>query len=326
MKTMPQSSTAPRRSKPFVRIFLCQAACLCLVVLPAARGEIESVLTSYRDSENGRVLVACHRAGYLSADGKHLPENSVPAIRNSINAGAEILEIDLAMTSDGHLVLLHDKTLDRTTTGKGPVSALTLAQVKELHLRDPDGGITQERVPTFRETMELVKGKAMVNLDKLNVTDTPKMDLAMKVLRETGTVNHAIFKGSTSPEKVRKALARFPEKPDFMPVIANTSAEKVISILDELKPEAVEIVFKDSGTPMLSPEVLAAAKRHGTRIWINSLWASLNGGHDDASAIAGDPSGSWGWIVGRGADIIQTDYGQPLLDFLKTEGKRDTIR
>jgi glycerophosphoryl diester phosphodiesterase len=73
---------------------------------------------------------------------------------------------------------------------------------------------------------------------------------------------------------------------------------------------------------MLSPEVLATAKRHGTRIWINSLWASLNAGHEDAKALAGDIEGSWGWILDHGATIIQTDHRAPLAKYLEAEGKR----
>lgn len=295
---------------------------LGLCATDRVRADIASILDSYRDSESSRVLIACHRAGYLSDQGKHLPENSVPAILDSIRAGAEILEIDLALTSDGELVLMHDTKLDRTTTGKGLVSKHSLTEIKALKLRDPEGKVTEERVPTFRETMELVKGKAMVNLDKLNATDRKKMDAAMKVLRDTGTIDHAIFKGSAAPQAVAKALGRYPEKLDYMPVVANVSASEVIATLDALKPEAIEIVFKDENSGMLSPEVLATAKRHGTRIWINSLWASLNAGHEDAKALAGDPGGSWGWILGQGASIIQTDHRDPLAKYLETEGKR----
>ncbi|HEY1121563.1 MAG TPA: glycerophosphodiester phosphodiesterase family protein [Haloferula sp.] len=287
--------------------------------------DIAPVLESYRNSEDGRVLIACHRAGYLSKDGAHLPENSLLAIRESISDGVEILEIDLMLTSDGELVLMHDDKLDRTTTGKGKVAEHTLAEIKELHLLDPDGKVTDERVPTFRETMEVVKGQVMVNLDKLPVTDRVKMDAAMKVLRETDTVNHAVFKGSVSggsPRAIQRALSRFPEKLEFMPIVANTTPGEVVAVLDVLRPEAIEIVFKEESSGMLSPEVLAAAKRHGTRIWVNTLWASLNAGHDDARALAGDIPGAWGWVVERGATILQTDHHEPLNRYLKGLGKR----
>ncbi|MCW1883284.1 glycerophosphodiester phosphodiesterase family protein [Luteolibacter flavescens] len=305
------------------------AAFLSLVLAGTAMADIAPVLASYRNSEDKRVLVACHRAGYLVKGGKDLPENSLLAIRDSIRAGAEILEIDLMMTSDGELVLMHDTTLDRTTSGKGKVRDKTLAEIKELHLLLPDRKPTEERVPTFRETMEAVKGKVLVNLDKLPVTDRKKMDAAMKVLRETGTVDHAIFKQGVKDvpaEKIRKALERYPEKLDFMPVIANATSQEVVAVLDTYRPEAIEIVFKDEPVGMLSPEVLAAAKRHGTRLWINTLWASLNAGRDDARALAGDPAGSWGWVVERGAAIIQTDHRDPLLRYLEGLGKRQAAK
>lgn len=292
------------------------------VGISSAAADIREVIETYRDAADARVLVAGHRAGYLSKVEGNLPENSVPAIERALGNGVEILEIDIAMTKDGHLVLMHDKTLDRTTTGKGPVSDFTLEEVKSLLLRDPAGKPTKERVPTFRETMELVKGKAMVNLDKLDVVDRAKMDAAMADLRGTETVDHAIFKGGRSPSVVKKALGLYPDEVEYMPVIANKSAEEVVAILDELKPHAVEIVFKDVPTPMLSQKVMDAAKRNDTRIWINSLWASLNGGHDDAKGLSGDEDGSWGWIVRQGATIVQTDYCAEVMSYLEREKKR----
>ncbi|RYD63016.1 MAG: glycerophosphodiester phosphodiesterase family protein [Verrucomicrobiaceae bacterium] len=314
-----------RRSFPALSLVVS----LSWVAMVPCLAELAPVLESYRNSEDGRVLIACHRAGYLSKDGAHLPENSLPAIRESIRAGADILEIDLMLTSDGELVLMHDDMLDRTTTGKGKVAEHTLAEIKALHLLDPDGKVTGERVPTFREAMEAVKGQVMVNLDKLPVTDRVKMDAAMKVLRETGTVNHAIFKGGvggSSPKAIQRALGRFPEKLEFMPIVANTTPGEVVAFLDLLRPEAIEIVFKEESSGMLAPEVLAAAKRNGTRIWVNTLWASLNAGHDDARALAGDAAGSWGWVVDRGATILQTDHHEPLGRYLRERGIRSESR
>lgn len=98
----------------------------------------------------------------------------------------------------------------------------------------------------------------------------------------------------------------------------------MITTLDALQPEAIEIVFNTAPTLMLSLEVLAAAQRHGMRIWINSLWATLNGGHHDVFALAGDTQGSWGWLLQQGATIIQTDHGKKMIGFLERAGKRDS--
>ena len=81
------------------------------------------------------VLVGAHRAGGF----KHgFPENSFSAIKNSLELGVDIIEIDLRMTLDRKLVVIHDKTLDRTTNGSGKVSHHKLKKIKKLYLKDKD--------------------------------------------------------------------------------------------------------------------------------------------------------------------------------------------
>ena len=60
------------------------------------------------------------------------PENTLAAFREAIQLGAHMIEFDVALSKDGQLVLMHDTTVDRTTDGDGPVSELTLAELKKL--------------------------------------------------------------------------------------------------------------------------------------------------------------------------------------------------
>lgn len=62
-----------------------------------------------------------------------------------------MLEIDVWPTKDGELVLMHDATIDRTTTGSGKVSDLTYAELQQYYLKDANGKATNHRIPTLRE-------------------------------------------------------------------------------------------------------------------------------------------------------------------------------
>ncbi|HDD34137.1 MAG TPA: hypothetical protein ENG30_03190, partial [Thermofilaceae archaeon] len=87
------------------------------------------------------------------------PENTLKAILRGINCGAKYIEIDVRRTRDGALVLMHDETVDRTTNGSGRVSEMTLEELKKL-----DAG-EGEAVPTLKEALEVVKGKAVLLLE-----------------------------------------------------------------------------------------------------------------------------------------------------------------
>lgn len=81
-----------------------------------------------------------------------------------------MLEIDPRVTSDGQIVIHHDATLDRTTTGHGPISERTLAELKELRLKDNNGDVTDEQIPTLSEVFQWARGKAILVIDSKDLS------------------------------------------------------------------------------------------------------------------------------------------------------------
>ena len=95
----------------------------------------EMIREKLLSDDRNYVFVAMHRG-----DWRNFPENSKDAILSCIALGADIVELDAQMTKDGHFVLLHDGSLNRTTTGQGKVKDLTLAEVKQFKLKSNQGG------------------------------------------------------------------------------------------------------------------------------------------------------------------------------------------
>ena len=107
-----------------------------------------------------RPLVIAHRGGVSLG-----PENSLSAIERSILLGVDAVEVDVRLSADGFVVLMHDRSVDRTTNGKGRVEKLALEQLKGLLFLDAGGGVTDETVPTLAEVFELVGGRCRVLVD-----------------------------------------------------------------------------------------------------------------------------------------------------------------
>ena len=88
------------------------------------------------------------------------PENTLIAFQRALEISVDEIELDLHSTRDGHLVVMHDAAVDRTTDGTGAIGELTLAEIKAL---DAGGGFAEqfrgERVPTWEEALDLVQGK-----------------------------------------------------------------------------------------------------------------------------------------------------------------------
>ena len=105
--------------------------------------------------------MAAHRGGPVPG----LPENAIETFENALNHAPALIETDVRQTADGVLVLLHDETLDRTTTGTGDLEDATLAEVRQLRLVADDTTVTSFRVPTLAEALAWAEARAVLLLD-----------------------------------------------------------------------------------------------------------------------------------------------------------------
>jgi glycerophosphoryl diester phosphodiesterase len=132
--------------------------------------------------------IIAHR-GYSS----RYPENTLSAIRAAVDAGADMVEIDVQLTKDNEIVVMHDQSVYRTTSGSGLVKDLTLEQIRAL-----DAGVkfdpkfAGERVPTLEEALDAVHGKAMLNIEVKNVgSEGARKHMAERIAALLASKNYA---------------------------------------------------------------------------------------------------------------------------------------
>ena len=96
----------------------------------------------------------------------YAPENTISAIQRALDFGVDMIDIDVRMTKDREIVLMHDATVDRTTNGMGLVKDMTLAEIRELDAGLKfDSKFTGEKVPTLREALDLIDGRAVALIE-----------------------------------------------------------------------------------------------------------------------------------------------------------------
>ena len=115
-------------------------------------------------AEAPKPLVAAHRGGSLL-----WPENSLTAFRHALELGVDFLEADVHLTADGEVVVLHDPTLDRTTTGTGRVRALRLSDLSSVRLRSRDGSVTDDPLPTLGQLLDVLAPRSAQLLLEIKV-------------------------------------------------------------------------------------------------------------------------------------------------------------
>lgn len=259
---------------------------------------------------NGPVMVVAHRACW-----KETAENSIAAIRACKRLGTDMVELDVQRTRDGHLILMHDLTVDRTTNGSGAVADLTLAQVKRLRLKAGAGGpgaeLTKEAPPTFAQAMAAARGSMLVNVDAKGEVNLQ----AVQELERQGLLHQALIKSGAPPETPALRQVLDGRNLLFMPILREAEKTPLATAPDRYSSAlpAFEITFTTEdyfrhGAPAL--------RARGARVWVNTLQPTHAAGHVDAKAVAA-PHRHWGRLIALGANIIQTDEPAALIAWLK---------
>lgn len=290
-------------------ILLSVAVWTAAVVCAQVQDRAEQIRARLLNPENSEVLVASHRG-----DWRYACENSLEGIENAIRMGVDIVEVDVACTKDGQLILMHDEKVDRTTTGTGYVKDLTLAEIRKFTLRNGCSVKTKYRVPTLEEALLLAKGKVMLNLDKA----FNYFDKVYRLLEKTGTTDLVIMKSDVPAKQVKKKYGKYLDEVLFMPKVnldLPEAMDNLLQYLRILKPVVVEFTFSSDSNPL--PYEVKDVMDGKARIWYNTLWDTLVGGHDDDCSLE-DPDKGYGYLIENlGATILQTDRPQFLIDYLK---------
>ena len=289
-------------------------ACASSDSAPASRAE--GIVAEIHNPSSRKVLVACHRG-----DWRNYPENSLAAIESVIGMGADIVEIDLALTSDSVLVVCHDRTLNRTTTGKGLIAEIPYDSIQRCFLKSGHGVATSHRMPTLREALELCKDRIVVNIDK----GYQYYDLVQRLSEELGVTGQLLIKGKSPVADVAAKFSRYEHNMMYMPIIDILKPKGQALFAEYLGTDTVPLAYEVCWSEY-TPAVEACMKKvvaGGSKLWVNSLWPSLCGGLCDDAAFEGDPAAVYGKLVDMGATMIQTDRPELLISYLRARGLHD---
>ncbi len=304
-----------------VVLLLLQVNYSCKQAATADKNETKSeadhlawVQQQLKQPENETILISAHRGDWRNA-----PENSIQCLKQSIEKRFDIVECDLKLSKDGHLIIMHDKTIDRTTNGKGKPEEYTLAELKQLKLKSALGHVTRHTIPTFEEYLQVAKGKVMLCLDKA----FDYFDVAMDLVKKYEMEDQVIYNTpSISLDSLRTLI----------PALKDNLVLNLLGFpQDTTRGNELTASYKNRGNAIFHPTFssdtiplikwLPSVKKNKLHLWLNGLWPEHNAGHDDDTAVEENKQDeTWGWLIEQGATIIQTDRPTELLDYLRKRG------
>jgi glycerophosphoryl diester phosphodiesterase len=208
-------------------------------------------------------LIAAHRGGAAL-----WPENSLLAFREALALGVEALEFDLHMTADGEVVVLHDPTLDRTSTARGPVHDLRLADLASARLKARDGTVTDERVSTFAQVLDLAAPTSVELVPEIKIDATGQRydgieEKVLALLRSRGLLARATVQ-AFQRETIRR-LRELEPKVRTMFLVARADVER-----ERVRPAEAVRRARDLGATalgmnhrLIDADVVSAARAAG---------------------------------------------------------------
>lgn len=234
----------------------------------------------------GDIYVIAHRGAH-----QNIPENTLPAYAKAIELGADFIEIDLRTTRDGELVSIHNATVGAYVQDgfNAAVRDLTLDQLRAL-----DIGIRQgpqwagQRVPTLDEILELSKDRIGIYLD---LKDASIQQVARRIV-EFGMERQVVW--CISPDRVKEIRAACP---NCIPMPDPESEATLVPMLSETRPAIVAPVWSD-----FSSTFSAKCQKFGAMVFVDEQEPSKR---------------NWQQAIDWGADGIQTDDPQRLIEFLR---------
>ena len=242
-------------------------------------------------------LISAHRGGPYPG----YPENAIETFAHVAAQLPAIIECDVRLTKDSVLVLMHDETIDRTTTGQGRVDELLFDEIIQYHLVDNEGTETTFCVPTLEEALLWGKERVIYTLDiKRGVPYELVVDAIRKTDTETASV---IITYNADQAGLVHRLA-----PDLLISASVRSGEDLSRLSDQGIPDNRIVAFVGVSEPDSS--LYDQLHSHGIKTILGTL------GNLDRSAYAGGDQ-LYAELVDRGADILSTDRPLEAYEALK---------
>lgn len=273
------------------------------------------------EASKSRILITAHRGVF----GGNIPCNTIASYEVALKQGADMIETDVNITSDGKLIVFHPGMEHAHLNRKCTLPKMTWNEVSRIPFVNIDDVPTQFCVGAFDDFLEHFKGRCFINVDKF--WDHPKE--IYQAIKKHGMLDQVVVK-SPPTEEVLRVLEELAPDLAYMP-IAKIQFDGHESLMKKnIHYVGVEALFYDDEDPIVSEAFMEKVHRDGKLMWGNSIIydfeKQIAAGHSDDTALTQSEDLGWGWLADRGFDLIQTDWPMMLIDYLKRSGKYDKVK
>ncbi len=268
------------------------------------------------ENSKDRILVCAHR-GVSGAD---IPCNTLPAFKAALMHGADMIELDVALSRDGEHFVFHPGMERAHLDMRSFLITKKSSKIKKLKFVNQDNTKTEYGINTLEEILTFLKGRCYINIDKY-WTDIKGIT---ECIRKCGVEKQVIVK-TPDEQKYYSEIARYAPDLMFMPIVRKK--DEITERLDEMGINCIgaEVLFKSERDPVNSEKYIKSMHKREKIVFANAIVYNyreiLSAGHTDDISIIDSPESGWGYLADRGYDVIQTDWCGSVKAFLENHGR-----
>lgn len=260
--------------------------------------------------ERNKVLIAAHRG----TCGGNVVHNTCLAYKNALLHGADMIEVDVSMTTDGVFYAFHNGGELQTLGVDKDIRDMDSKEVEQLYTYNSLQNKIGQKVEHVEYVLEQFRGKCLINIDrswfywKKTIELLKKMDMKDQILLK-----------SEAEEDLLKVLEEHGDGIMYMPIMKNRKDWETLQKYN-INMAAAELIFEDLESPFLKPEFMGELRQKGIAPWVNAITLNddiiLSGLLDDNNAIKVGFDETWGRLIDMGFEIIQTDWPALLKGYI----------
>ena len=304
---------------------------------------------SVYDLPNSKVYIMAHRG----MAGANIVDNTVESFEVALQAGADMLEMDVCRSTDGEYFIIHDGTEQMMFGMDRNVTTMTSQEIRQLCFLNKNRTRIEHHPHDFDEVLDYLKGRCILNLDRC----WDHWDEVLPIVEKHQMEDQILLKSPAAPKYI-DFLDSYDTKYMYMPFI-NDPEELDLVKNKNINFVAVQVDSYHIGDAAMEPDFLRKLEKEGLNRAICAMtlcyplsrdtieaqikkWSDKSdpgtaekiarrlkdggmrpaNGHDDDRSVLGNPDDGWGWLIDRGFNILMTDWPLQMALYLKQKGLR----
>ena len=264
------------------------------------------------DAGAEKIFTVAHRGVF----GGNIPCNTIASYEVALKQGADMIETDVNVTSDGELIIFHPGMESAHLNKNIKLPDMPWSEVSELRFVNIDNVRTQFGIEKFDDFLEHFKGRCFINVDKF--WDNP--EAIYRAVKRHAMLDQIVVKAKPS-KRVTDVLEDLASELAYMPVVERRFDAHDELLSKDINYVGIEALFYSDDDDIVSAEFMEKIHKSGKLMWANSIIydckRQIAAQHSDDTALTVSEELGWGWLADRGFDIIQTDWPMMLIDYLK---------